>query len=100
MRISKVLRLCPAEVDSQRMVIRVKQGKGAKDRYVMLSPGLDSLRDYWRRTRPAGKWPLPGLIPGRHLTRDAVSLARKSAFRRSGVLVASHTLPRLGTRET
>ena len=49
------------------MVVRVDQGKGRKDRYVMLSPRLlEILRDYWRHTRPQGEWLFPGLIPGRH----------------------------------
>lgn len=39
-RISEAIRLKPNDVDSQRMVIRVEQGKGQKDRYVMLSPKL------------------------------------------------------------
>ena len=55
-RISEVIRLRPADIDSARMVIRVEQGKGAKDRYVMLSPRLlETLRDYWRRARPKGE---------------------------------------------
>ena len=53
LRISEAIRPRPTHIDSQRMVLRVEQGKGAKDRYVMLSPGLlETLRDYWRRTRP------------------------------------------------
>ena len=53
LRISEAVRLKPAAIDSQRMVIRVEQGKGRKDRYVMLSPKLlDMLRDYWKRTHP------------------------------------------------
>ena len=53
LRISEAIRLRPTHIDSQRMVLRVEQGKGAKDRYVMLSPRLlETLRDYWRRTRP------------------------------------------------
>jgi integrase/recombinase XerD len=64
LRISEAVRLKPAAIDSQRMVIRVEQGKGRKDRYVMLAPKLlDMLRDYWKRTRP-GEWLFPGRYPG------------------------------------
>ena len=60
LRISEAVRLTPAAIDSQRMVIRVEQGKGRKDRYVMLPPKLlDMLRDYWKRARP-GEWLFPG----------------------------------------
>jgi integrase/recombinase XerD len=53
LRISEAVRLKPAAIDSKRMVIRVEQGKGRKDRYVMLPPKLlDMLRDYWKRTHP------------------------------------------------
>jgi len=48
-RISEAIRLKPNAIDSRRMVIRVEQGKGQKDRYVMLSPKLlEILRDWWR----------------------------------------------------
>ena len=50
LRISEAVHLTPAAIDSKRMVIRVEQGKGRKDRYVMLSPKLlDMLREYWKR---------------------------------------------------
>jgi integrase len=50
LRVSEAVRLKPAAIDSQRMVIRVEAGKGRKDRYVMLSPRLlDILRDYWKK---------------------------------------------------
>ena len=53
LRISEAVRLTPAAIDSQRMVIRVEEGKGRKDRYVMLSPRLlEVLRDYWRAVHP------------------------------------------------
>jgi integrase/recombinase XerD len=53
MRVSEVTRLLITDIDSRRMVIRVDQGKGRKDRYVMLSPALvDTLRAYWRASKP------------------------------------------------
>ena len=53
LRISEAVHLKPTDIDSQRMVIRVEQGKGQKDRYVMLSPKLlETLRSYWRAVRP------------------------------------------------
>ena len=87
LRISEAISLRPTDIDSGRMVVRVDQGKGRKDRYVMLSPRLlETLRDYWRRTRPAGRdWLFPGLIPGRHLSRGAVNRACRAALRRSGI---------------
>ena len=55
LRVSEAVSLRPRDIDSARMVIRVEQGKGAKDRYTMLSQRLlEILRDYWRRTRPEG----------------------------------------------
>ena len=57
------------------MVIRVDQGKGQKDRYVMLSPKLlIILRGWWRMARPRD-WLFPGDIPGRHVTENAVERA-------------------------
>ncbi|MGH8223120.1 MAG: tyrosine-type recombinase/integrase [Woeseiaceae bacterium] len=60
LRASEVMSLKPTDIDSKRMVIRVEQGKGRKDRYVMLSPQLlELLRDWWRVGRPRG-WLFPG----------------------------------------
>ena len=94
LRISEATHLKPSAIDSQRMVIRVEQGKGQKDRYVMLSPQLlDTLRDYWRLVRPK-EWLFPGEIPGRPITTDAVELACQKARRRSGLhkAVTPHSL--------
>jgi integrase/recombinase XerD len=53
LRVSELVNLRVADIDSQRMVIRVRQGKGNKDRYVMLSPMLlELLRAYWKERRP------------------------------------------------
>jgi site-specific recombinase XerD len=85
LRISEAVRLKPNDVDSQRMVIRVEQGKGQKDRYVMLSPKLlETLRSYWRTVRPKG-WLFEGNVSGQPITKDAVELACQKARRLSGL---------------
>jgi site-specific recombinase XerD len=67
------------------MVIRVEQGKGQKDRYVMLSPRLlEILREWWRLEKPK-PWLFPGNIPGRHITTSTVELACREAYRASGI---------------
>lgn len=53
LRVSELVRLKPHDIHSERMLIRVDQGKGRKDRYTLLSPRLlDELRAYWRACRP------------------------------------------------
>jgi site-specific recombinase XerD len=85
LRISEAVRLTSPVIDSRRMVIRIAQGKGQKDRYVMLSPKLLAiLRDWWRRERPT-TWLFPGERPGQHVTRNAVELACRKAHRRSRI---------------
>src|SRR5207237_3170846 len=60
LRAGEVVSLKVSDIDSKRMVIRVEQGKGRKDRYVMLSPHLlELLRAWWRAARPQG-WLFPG----------------------------------------
>jgi site-specific recombinase XerD len=85
LRISEAVRLKPTDIDSQRMVIRVEQGKGQKDRYVMLSPKLlETLRSYWRALRPKA-WLFEGKTSGQPITKDAVELACQKARRLSGI---------------
>jgi integrase len=63
LRVSEVTQLRIEDIDSSRMVIRVRQGNGRKDRYVMLSLHLlEILRSYWKVTRPQGL-----SLPGHHL---------------------------------
>ena len=95
LRISEAVSLRPTDIDSRRMVVRVEQGKGGKDRYVMLSPRLlETLRDYRRRARPAGEWLFPGMIPGRHLSPDTPERACRKARRKPGLakLITPHLL--------
>lgn len=94
LRISEAIALKPTDIDSQRMTIRVAQGKGQKDRYVMLSEQLlDILRDWYRVARPQS-WLFPGVIPGSHITRDGIGDACKRGVQRSGLSkpVTPHSL--------
>jgi site-specific recombinase XerD len=86
LRVSEALALTSSAIDSQRMVIRVEEGKGRKDRQVMLSPRLlDLLRQYWRAEHPRG-WLFPGDVPGQPISAFAVQHACKAARRRSGIV--------------
>jgi integrase/recombinase XerD len=72
LRLSEAISLRPTAIDSQRMVIRVEQGKGRKDRYTLLSSKLlDILRDWWRVKKPKD-WLFPGDVPGRHISKFEV----------------------------
>ena len=85
LRISEAIHLKPANIDSQRMVIQVEQGKGQKDRYVMLSPKLlETLRSYFRAVRPKG-WLFEGDVPGQPINRSSVELACQKARRISRI---------------
>ncbi len=85
LRVSEAIALKPTDIDSQRMTLRVTQGKGQKDRYVMLSEQLlKILRDWYRAAKPTD-WMFPGVIPGSHITRVGVSEACTLGARRSGL---------------
>lgn len=94
LRVSEAIALKPTDIDSQRMTIRVTQGKGQKDRDVMLSEQLLSiLRDWYRFARPT-EWLFPGVIPGSHITRSGIENACTLAHERSGLSkpVTPHSL--------
>ena len=85
MRVAEVTHLRVRDIDSERMVIRVHQGKGRKDRYVMLSPTLlELLRTYWRAARPR-HWLFPGRNPDHPITTRAVEIACEKAVRAAGI---------------
>ena len=81
LRVSEVANLKVSDIDSQRMTLRVEQGKGQRDRYVMLSPQLlELLRDWWRAARPQ-VWLFPGQNPINPMTRPS---AQPRRHRRQG----------------
>jgi integrase/recombinase XerD len=94
LRSAEVCNLRIGDIDSDRMLIHVEQGKGRRDRKVMLSPGLLTLlRDYWREARPDG-WLFPGLprvspISPRQLSRAFTSAKNMAGIRKAATL---HTL--------
>jgi len=95
LRIAEAVSLKPTDIDSKRMVIRVEQGKGAKDRYVPLSPRLLAmLREYWRRQTPLGPWLFPANKQHKHISPSTVQqICRESALL-AGIdkRVTAHTL--------
>jgi site-specific recombinase XerD len=95
LRVSEACRLRVADIDSGRMVIRVQDGKGGRDRYVMLSERLlQGLRAYFRIERPKGEYLFPGKTPGSPITPDSVRRVLKAAVKKSGVKkrVSPHVL--------
>jgi site-specific recombinase XerD len=94
LRLSEVTGLRVEDIDSKRMVIRVRQAKGRKDRYVMLSPRLLTLlREYWKAARPT-EWLFPGDAPGQPISGKAVYMVCVQAARTAGLgkHVTVHTL--------
>jgi site-specific recombinase XerD len=90
LRISETLSLKVGDIDSKRMLIRVEQGKGQKDRYAMLSVRLlEVLRRYWRICRPGPGNPGDYLFPSwrvtRHMSTTSLQVACREAGLRSGL---------------
>jgi site-specific recombinase XerD len=96
LRISETVRLRVDDIDSRRMMLRVREGKGRKDRYAMLSPRLLAvLRLYWRATRPPRHGFLfPSWIAGKHISQGALAQACRDAAKGSGIgkRITAHTL--------
>ena len=96
LRSSEVCRLQVSDIDSQRMVVRVREGKGAKDRYTMLPEQLlCALRGYWRATRPDGPYLFPSPTkPGEPMSPRSLEQAVREAVQAAGLTkrVTPHTL--------
>jgi site-specific recombinase XerD len=85
LRLGETLGLLPSDIDSSRMMIRVEQGKGRKDRYVMLSPTLLAvLRQYWKAFRPL-RWLFEGKTKGEPLSPSTAEKVFKLAAGRAGI---------------
>jgi site-specific recombinase XerD len=94
LRASEIISLKIADIDSDRMVIRVEQGKGSKDRYVILSEHLlKLLRVWWKAARPQG-WLFPGQNPVNPLTPRQLNRACHAAAQMAEIdkRVSLHTL--------
>ena len=85
LRASEAASLKVGDIDSIRMVIRMEQGKGGSDRYVMLSPQLlGILRSYWRMARPA-HWLFPGRDPEHPIHAVVLHAVCRSACAAAGI---------------
>ena len=85
LRLSELLHLRVSDVDSQRMTVRVEQGKGRKDRYVMLADKLlGQLRQYAKQYRPKG-WLFPGQHPDKPLSSSSAQIVFRRATKKIGL---------------
>jgi integrase/recombinase XerD len=94
LRLNEVLHLKLTDIDSERMILRVDQGKGKKDRNVMLSPALlVTLRAYWKQSRPR-TWLFPGLKGKKPLNATVIQRAFTEAKNAAGIAkpVSFHSL--------
>jgi site-specific recombinase XerD len=95
LRISEAVAVKVGDIDSQRKLIRIVEGKGKKDRYVMLSPRLLAvLRAYYRAERPGKEYLFPTWRQGHHMTSSALAVACRNAARNSKIpkRITAHTL--------
>jgi site-specific recombinase XerD len=100
LRVSEVVALKVGDIDSERMLLRIEQGKGRKDRHAMLSPQLlEQLREWWREGRGLGAllpggWLFPGRNPVEPLSTRQLSRAVHAAAEAAGIKkrVSPHTL--------
>lgn len=95
LRVSEAAALLVSDLDVERGLIRVRAGKGQKDRFVMLAPRLlEALREYWRARRPQSAFLFPGQSPVRPIRTKSIFFAVRKAARLAGITkrVSPHTL--------
>lgn len=95
LRISEAVSIKTPHIDSARMLLRVEQGKGAKDRYTTLSPAmLETLRAYYRTVRPRGEFLFPSWRSNRHISAGVVQRACNEAWQLAGLSkrISPHSL--------
>ena len=85
LRVSEVVRLHPEDLDRERRLIRVRRGKGGKDRYTLLSGTALTLVDTYLEGMSCGRWLFPGARPSRHITSRSVQKVTAAARRRAGI---------------
>jgi site-specific recombinase XerD len=94
LRVSETAHLKVTDIDSKRMMVRVRQGKGGKDRYTILSKTtLECLREYWRAYRPKD-WLFEGQKEGSHICYTSIRNIFVEAKERAGITkpVGPHSL--------
>lgn len=94
LRVSEAAHLQVTDIDSQRMVVRIRQGKGHKDRYVKLHPILlEKLRTYWKIDRPK-TWLFPGADANHPIHKNSIGQVCRKACKRAGLtkIVSPHAL--------
>lgn len=94
LRISEVVRLKSEDLDVDRKLIHVRQGKGRKDRFTLLSDMALHAAQVYESECGAGRWLFPGMEPGRHLTERSLQKVFDQACKEAGITkdVTVHSL--------
>jgi site-specific recombinase XerD len=94
LRVGEVVRLRPADLDADRGLVRVRRGKGGKDRYTLLAQRAAEAVGTYRDAYPTDRWLFPGDRPGRHVTTRSVQRMVKTVAEAAGIEknVTTHTL--------
>jgi site-specific recombinase XerD len=86
LRPGEVVKVKTRDIDAERMMLKVRQSKGKKDRYTILSPVcLQVLRRYWKAYRPQGGWLFEGAVPGSPYSIRSLQQLFHQACRRAGI---------------